>query len=123
MTGMDQFLPGSPRRRLVIDVRRRLGAFSIRPMHDPWRTTWEWARNIALSYSKPMWPTTTEIVAQYLVLLLHDVRKTFGLKLPYRATHPGVLLPDAVLAALASTGATPESERPMLGAGAESEQL
>jgi len=94
---MDEFLPGSPRRRLVLDVRRRLATFGIRPMREAWRTTWEWARNIALSYSKPMWPLCGEIAAQYMVLLLADMRALCnGLKLPYRAIHPLVALPGAV---------------------------
>jgi hypothetical protein len=96
MNRLDEHLPGAPRRRLVLDVRRRLALFGIRPRREQWRTTWEWARNIALSYSKPMWPMCSEIVAQYLALLLADVRQTFGLKLPYRATHPSVPLPDGV---------------------------
>lgn len=96
-SAMDQFLPGSPRRRLVLDVRRRLATFGIRPMRDPWRTTWEWSRNIALSYSKPMWSTPGEISSLYMVLLLGDMRSQCNnLKLPYRAVHQYVALPEAV---------------------------
>lgn len=100
---MDEFLPGSPRRRLVLDVRRRLATFGVRPMRDPWRTTWEWARNIAMSYSKPSWPMTGEIASMYMVLLLAEMRSLCnGLKLPYRAVHRWTPLPEGVKAVVAA---------------------
>lgn len=100
---MDEFLPGSPRRRLVLDVRRRLATFGIKPMRDPWRTAWEWSRNIALSYSKPTWSSPGEIASLYMVLLLADMRMLCNdLKLPYRAVHRYVPLPAAVQSLVAA---------------------
>ena len=102
MNALDASLPGAPRRRLVMHVRRWLAMFGIRPQRAQWILTWKWARNIALSYSRPMWPAGSEIAAQYMVLLLADMRKLNSLKLPYRATHAGVL---------------PDELRPLVGNG------
>lgn len=97
---LDSALPGAPRPRLVRLVRRWLGSFGVRPMRDQWLTTWAWARNIAVSYSKPMWPVASEIAAQYMVLLLAEMRRMSALKLPYRATHPGCV-PEQITALVA----------------------
>lgn len=64
-------------------------------MRDQWLLTWTWARGIALSYSKPMWPIASEISAQYMVLLLAEMRAMRALKLPYRASNMEVA-PDQV---------------------------
>ena len=84
-------------------------------MRGQWLLTWQWARNIAGSYSKPMWPTGWEIAAQYMVLLLAEMRGMNALNLPYRARKPEVIPPE--IQALLSTGrlalpAPDESEAP-----------
>lgn len=94
---LDAALPGCPRPRLVRQVRRWLATFGIRPQRDQWLLTWEWARNIARSYSRTMWPSIREIAAQYMVVLLAEMRKMGTLGLPYRAGRPE-MLPDAIRA-------------------------
>ena len=85
---IDAALPGHPRRRLVVQVRRQLALFGIRPTREQWLATWQWARQIAVSYSRPMWPVASEIAAQYMVVLLAEMRQLSpnSLKLPYRAS-------------------------------------
>ena len=92
---MDQDLPGSPRPRLVRTVRRQLASFGVRPTLEQWLLTWAWARSVAFSYSNTMWPIASEIAAQYMVLLLAEMRRQHALKLPYRAMRPDCL-PDGV---------------------------
>lgn len=111
---LDSALPGSPRPRLVRLVRRHLASFGIRPMRDQWLMAWRWARNIAMSYSKPMWPVGSEIASQYMVLMLAEMRRCSSLKLPYRASRADVV-PDEIRA-LVHGGrlALPEPEEPGL---------
>ena len=98
---IDAALPGSPSRRLVNGVRGRLALFGIKPKREQWLLTWAWARNIAMSYWKPLWPSYSEIASQYMVLLLADMRAHCSLKLPYRAGKSD-LVPDAIRALVAS---------------------
>ncbi len=81
-------LPGSPRRRLVQSVRRRLRLYGIVPPRHltEWHQTWEWAAKIANSYMyRPVWPTSYEIASQFMFLVLVKMREDSVLKLPPRA--------------------------------------
>lgn len=81
----DRWLPGWPKKRLVKDVRRHLRTYGIRPVDSVWQATWAWASAIARSYYRTLWPMPSEIAAQYVFLLLHQMRQYHNLKLPYRA--------------------------------------
>lgn len=81
----DRLLPGWPKKRLVKDVRRHLRTYGIRPMDSVWQATWTWASAIARSYYRTVWPVPSEIAAQYVFLLLHQMRQYHNLKLPCRA--------------------------------------
>jgi hypothetical protein len=82
----DRYLPGQPKKKLVTEVRRVLKGYGIRP-HGllMWRDAWAWALAVRDSYFHPRWPLPHEIAAQYLVLLLADMKTHPGFKLPYRA--------------------------------------
>lgn len=96
----DLDLPGWPRKRLVKAVRSHLWRYGIRPKGDAWRATWAWASAIANSYSHIHWPLPFEIAAQYVLLLLAEMQRNHGLKLPYRA---GKVVPDQVRLLLADS--------------------
>lgn len=89
----DRTLPGWPKKGLVKQVRSHLWTYGIRPKGQAWRATWIWANAIAISYYHTHWPLPSEIAAQYVLLLLCDMREHHGLKLPYRANK---VLPDEV---------------------------
>lgn len=68
-------LPGWPKKRLVRDVRRHLWSYGIRPTSSKlWQETWAWAHRITRSYVYPHWPIPSEISAQYVVLLLLEMK-------------------------------------------------
>ena len=89
-------LPGWPKKKLVTDVRRRLASYGVRPsLPKLWLETWQWASQITRSYVFPRWPLASEIAAQYMVLLLHEMQTNHALKLPFRAaeqTPPSIRL-------------------------------
>lgn len=93
-------LPGWPKKRLVREVRSHLWSYGIRPKGEPWRATWAWAAAIARSYVYTLWPKPAEIAAQYVLLLLNEMKQHHSLKLPYRA---GKVIPDEVRRLLPST--------------------
>lgn len=79
-------LPGWPKKKLVTQVRRQLASYGIRPsLQRLWYETWQRAYQIAQSYVFPRWPIPSEIVAQYVFLLLLEMQADHPLKLPYRA--------------------------------------
>lgn len=93
---MDRYLPGEPSGLLVRKVRRHLKGYGIVPQIQYWRLTWEWASKICQSYvamdslldghfRRKRWASPSEIGAQYLALMLSDMRDNFALKLPHRA--------------------------------------
>lgn len=94
---MDQYLKGSPSKLLIRKVRRHLKGYGIIPTAKHWRLAWEWAALVANSYQcddmmigqfkarRPRWPSPSEIGAQYLALVLAEMRDMHALKLPYRA--------------------------------------
>ena len=93
-------LPGRPRKKLVLEVRRHLRRYGIRPLsieHRAWQEAWEWAHRIAISYVYTRWPDAREIATQYLVLLLCEMREDCSLRLPFRA---GLRMTDVVRARL-----------------------
>jgi hypothetical protein len=92
-------LPGWPRKRLVKQVRAHLWRYGIRPRGTPWRAAWSWASAIANSYFRPSWPSSTEIATQYVLLLLVEMKESFALRLPYRASK---VIPDEIRAMLPS---------------------
>ena len=82
----DRTLPGWPKKNLVKKVRRHLWHYGIRPTKSTiWRATWAWADAIARSYWHVHWPLPSEIVTQYILLLLTEMKNSSMLKLPYRA--------------------------------------
>jgi len=82
----DRHLPGWPKKRLVKEVRRHLWSYGIRPTSTKlWTETWAWARQITESYVYPRWPLPCEIGAQYVLLLLLEIKANRGLRLPFRA--------------------------------------
>ena len=96
----DRTLPGMPKKKLVTGVRRALRTYGIRPNSQRlWLETWQWARQIKDSYVYPSWPIPSEIAAQYMFLLLCEMREHHALKLPHRAAEQQ---PPAVKARLAS---------------------
>lgn len=101
----DRSLPGWPKKKLVKDVRRHLWHYGIRPTKfDLWRATWAWAEAIARSYWHMHWPLPSEIGAQYILLLLVEMKSSLMLRLPYRARE--VVPPEvkAFVAALQQIG-------------------
>lgn len=86
-------LPGWPKKALVKRVRSHLWVFGIRPRGEPWRLAWKWAYDISQSYYHPRWPLPSEIASQYVLLLLHHMKASVGLKLPYRAD---TVMPNSV---------------------------
>lgn len=94
MPSKDQYLPGDPSKLLIRKVRRHLKHYGIVPVERLWRLMWEWARAVAVSYDRfgilgkryaKRWPSASEIGAQYVALLLADMRDSCALKLPFRA--------------------------------------
>ncbi len=108
MSQDDRYLPGSPSKRLIRDVRRHLSRYGIRPTRFRlWQFTWQWADRVAQSYSiwltrgRRRWPMPAEIAAQYLMLLLAQMQADGSLKLPFRAKEK--------LTAMLSEGHAPQS--------------
>ena len=102
----DRTLPGWPKKKLVKDVRRSLARYGIRPARSAlWRAAWEWAGAVANSYWQPHWPLGNEIAAQYILLLLAEMKTEHSLKLAYRADK---VIPAAVNALLANLGGATE---------------
>jgi hypothetical protein len=90
---MNQYLPGHPSKNRQKAVRSYLHSWGIRPKRDIWRLAWQWAWGVACcDLLKPRWPNPREIAAQYVYLLLCDLRT--DLKLPYRAGEAAAKLPD-----------------------------
>lgn len=82
-----EYLPGHPKPKLVKEVRSHLSRYGIRPTnHELWQLTWKWACDIAVSYFYTSWPMASEIAAQYVLLLLSEMRTAKALRLPYRAS-------------------------------------
>jgi hypothetical protein len=104
---MDRYLPAS--KTLIRRVRRALKYHGVTPIAKHWRMTWDWAKEVAFSYStfldgaKLRWPQSNEIAAQYMVLLLNAMKEDRLLKLPFRA---GKRMTPAVAAVLPAK--TPE---------------
>ena len=96
---VQEYLPGSPTKRLVKLVRMILRKYGIKPRGQQWRATWLWAHAISVSYYYPHWPTALEISTQYVLLLLAEIKVSDGLKLPHRAS---TVIPDEVRALLPS---------------------
>jgi len=96
-------LPGWPKKKLVRDVRRHLATYGIQPTarfaltQRQWHLTWAWANGIAKSYVFPRWPCAREIAAQYVLLLLAEMKSNHDLKLPYRSFQSGIV-PELLLA-------------------------
>jgi hypothetical protein len=94
---------GWPKKKLVRDVRRHLATYGIQPTarfaltHRQWQTAWAWANDIAKSYVFPRWPCAREIAAQYVLLLLAEMKSNHDLKLPYRSFQTGIV-PELLLA-------------------------
>lgn len=80
-----EYLPGDPPPKLLREVRKALRGYGVRPKNPQWRAMWEWANKIRNSYYDPRWPRVAELVAQYTVLVLAEMRDDFMLKLPHRA--------------------------------------
>ena len=94
-------LPHFPRKSLVLAVRKQLNRYGIRPtgslptpLNQIWRDAWEWAaacryvgcdrpNSRRMNWNK--WPTAREIAAQYVYLLLANMKSDFALSLPYAA--------------------------------------
>lgn len=89
----DRYLPGSPSRRRVREVRSHLWRYGIRPKGESWRLAWHWAFDIACSYFHFRWPLPSEIASQYVVLMLCEMKDSRSLKLPFRADQ---VQPEAV---------------------------
>lgn len=124
----DRDLPGWPKRKLVKDVKAALRRYGIVPttahslMASVWRAAWAWARDVARSYQRfdhvlekryrERWSMPYEIAAQYVVLLLAEMRTNRSFKLPYRAKDfmPAHLLTEASTKPLLL--AAPEKENP-----------
>jgi len=85
----DRFLPGSPSKRKVREVRSHLWRYGIRPKDH----AWQWAFEIACSYYRFRWPLPTEIASQYVLLMLCEMKDGRSLSLPYRADQ---VQPEAV---------------------------
>ncbi|AWM41782.1 hypothetical protein GobsT_71110 [Gemmata obscuriglobus] len=102
-TADDRYLPGSPSKRLLTSVRRTLKGYGMRPHNlTLWRDTWAWALAVRNSYLfHQRWPNANEIAAQYVTLLLADMRATPGFRLPFRATEKQTPAVQARLAAAA----------------------
>lgn len=98
-TEMDAYLPGDPSRLLVSKVRSALKFYGIVPTNSGrWSLAWSWAAEVMKSYGrshlmagmmkeyrKKHWPAAGEIAAQYMAILLADMRDGCSLKLPYRS--------------------------------------
>lgn len=110
----DWSLPGGPRKKLVREVRKHLRHYGLVPgkcQYTIWRNTWAWAYEVAKSYMPAIvgpkgkrrfsgryrWPIPSEIGAQYVALLLADMRDSRQLNLPYRA---GECIPPQIAVAL-----------------------
>jgi len=95
-------LPGWPKKKLVRDVRRQLGTYGFLPTsrgaltRRQWQLAWAWANDVAKSYVFKRWPSPREIAAQYVLLLLAEMKSNHDLKLPYRSFQSG-LVPALIL--------------------------
>lgn len=102
-TEMDAYLPGNPSKLLIRKVRQHLKGYGIVPRgtyasrNNLWKLAWRWAWSVAESYDtyrvlkeherrRHRWPSPSEIGAQYLALLLAEMRDNHDLKLPFRAS-------------------------------------
>lgn len=114
----ERSLPGWPTKKLVKDVRKHLLHYGIRPVRDHlWRAAWTWAEAIARSYWRTHWPLPSEIATQYILLLLSDMKRSIGLRLPHRARQiiPGqvaVLLPNLQSSGILAIASRPSQQRP-----------
>ena len=89
-----EYLPGDPSGLIVRKVKAVLREYGVKPRAKEWHMTWAWADRVQRSYNslnpligvkKKRWPSGTEIAAQYMALLLADMRDNYVLKLPCRA--------------------------------------
>lgn len=129
---MDQCLKGDPSKLLIRKVRRHLKTYGIIPRgtyatrNHLWRMTWEWAAAVASSYDqfrvlsetqrrRHRWPSPSEIGAQYVALLLAEMRDNRDLKLPYRAAEQ---CPIAARVALAPAYPSTDEPKQLLAAEA-----
>lgn len=82
-------LPGGPRLKQVQDVKRELRFHGVSPVNEIWKATWSWADEIACNQSKwsrsKRWPGPRQIAAQYMLLLLCEMRRLSMLRLPLGA--------------------------------------
>jgi hypothetical protein len=92
MNENDRYLPGQPRNKLVKAVRRHLAGYGVRPgggvcveLGKCWVNCWRWASKVAHSYLWTHWPLPAEIVAQYMLLVLVEMKNHHALRLPFRA--------------------------------------
>ncbi len=115
---MDQYLPGHPNPRTIREVRRALKSYGITPQFGYWRLMWQWANKVRMSYPtpRPRWPRPSEIGAQYMAILLADMRDNYALKLPYRAAEQ---IPPEVSIALVAVKPAPQAEPAALPAHTE----
>lgn len=111
---MDANLPGDPSKLLVSRVRKSLKQYGIQPARlGTWRMAWQWAANVMRSYAgamavvgtprKKQWPGAGEVAAQYMALLLVEMKDGWALRLPHRAA---TCLPVEVAARVLASGIT-----------------
>lgn len=94
MTTERNSLPGHPATWRIKAARRQLRQFGISPKPKLWYATWLWAHEVAGSYlMRKIWPTSGEVAAQYVVLLLVEMKQDATIHLPTRATKR---IPDIV---------------------------
>ena len=88
-----EYLLSRPTPALERSVKRHLGSYGIRIRPELWRLTWEWANAVRDTYGAGgrHWPPATEIGAQYVALLLNQMRGELALKLPSRAMDPELM--------------------------------
>lgn len=113
----DTTLPGWPSKTLVKKVRRQLTWYGIKPvgsihLEKIWYETWQWANQINQSYKvydfskrrREHWPSSWEIAAQYVFLLMLQMQTDHALRLPFRA---GQHLPPSLQTRLANGSKPP----------------
>lgn len=106
-----RYLPGSPRKKLVQDVRKFLKSWGIIPHYKVWPLAWAWAWSVAKSYQRfddllqkrcrERWPLASEIASQYVVVLGAEIRDSGLFHMPFRAQ---TQLPAPVAEALRMKG-------------------
>lgn len=130
-----EYLPGDPTNALVRKVKRHLCSYGIRPHRKFWRLAWTWAAKVARSYQfsdryingaaktlgmkpfmpkRPRWPSPSEIGAQYVVLMLAEMRDDHALKIPYRAQEEMPVEVSVALTPLAQRLAALPAAKPSL---------